>query len=1219
MSKSTTKKKEDAPTIEEQFKKKSLHQHILDLPDTYIGSVQCDTLDLYSYNDDDNLITRNIKSIVLGLYKIFDEILVNAADNTVRDKKCNIIKVNINEKLGEISVYNNGSSIPIELHKEEQVYVPEMIFGNLLTSGNYDQKGKTVGGKNGIGSKACNIYSERFDIELVDSKRNKKYFQRFKNNMYDKEEPVITDVPKNSESYIKITFVPDYKKFGLKGLTKDMASLFKRRVYDVAGTTNSSVKVYYNDKLLEIKSFEDYIKMYYADENINLIYQDFNERWSIGVVFDTNSGYQHMTFVNKISTFQGGTHLNYIVNQIIDKVTTHITDKHKNLKIKPSQIKDNITVFINAVVEDPSFSSQTKESLTTKSSLFNIKCDLDDKFIQKICRTGLVEELVQVAQIKQLAELEKSDGKKNTSLKNLPKLDDARLAGSKRSPECRLILTEGDSAKSFAISGLEIIGRDKYGVFPLKGKLLNVREANPKQLLSNEEIKNIKQILGLKQNTHYSDTKKLRYGGVILLTDSDVDGAHIKGLLMNFLHYFWPSLLKIEGFVQSISTPIVKVYKKSDSKKINPEIFYNLTDYNKWSDKVGDSYKNYIIKYYKGLGTSTEKEAKESFVDFESKIINYIWSNNASKNIILDKNKKEEKEEKEEENEDDNNSKKSSINDNKSNKSNSDIQDQNDKTEESYQALTLAFAKQRANDRKDWLREYNPNLIIENNVKKILYSEFVNKDLIHFSNSDNVRSIPNICDGLKPSQRKILYGSFKRRLDNDEIKVAQLSGYISEHTGYHHGEASLQGAIINMAQDFCGSNNINLLKPNGNFGSRRMGGKDAASPRYIFTQLNELTRQIYINKDESVLEYNIEEGDIVEPVSYYPIIPMILVNGSEGIGTGFSTDIPPHNPIEIMSNIREVLNGKKITDLNDLVPWYKGFIGKIEKVNDTTYNSMGKYKIVNETTIHITELPIGTWTQDYLEFLSQSIEEQKLISDYENNSGNHNIDIKVHFINSELQKLIKSNTLEKRLKLISIIKTSNMHLYKNNVITKYQNANMILKDYIDIRMEIYNKRKKYNIKILDNELSLLKYRKQFIEQVISKDIVIERKKKSEIIDRLVELKYPELSISLENKISFDYITNLPLFSLTLEKIEEFNKDYNDKLSELTLYKNTTVQQLWINEIENLEKVYIKWLANFEESISSNDVKTKNKSKTNKTRKTEIDIYEEKVEKKTVKK
>lgn len=409
---SNQKKIKKVVTIEEQFKSKSLHEAIMDLPDSYIGSTQSDTKNIYSFNDGENLITRNDKNIVPGFYKIFDEIIVNAADNTVRDKKCNIIKVNINEKSGEISVYNNGSSIPIEMHKDEQIYVPEMIFGKLLTSGNYDQKGKIVGGKNGFGGKLANIYSERFDIELVDSQRNKKYFQRFKKNMYEKEEPIITDVPKNSESYVKVTFLPDYKKFGLKDLTKDMLSLFKRRVYDIAGTTSSSVKVYYNDKLLEIKSFEDYIKLYYADENINLIYQDFNERWSVGVVFDTNSGYQHISFVNKISTYEGGTHLNYIVNQIVEKVTATINEKHKNLKIKPSQIKDNITIFINSVIEDPSFSSQTKETLTTKSSSFNIKCEIDDKFIQKICKTGLVDEIVQVAQIKQLSELEKSDGKK---------------------------------------------------------------------------------------------------------------------------------------------------------------------------------------------------------------------------------------------------------------------------------------------------------------------------------------------------------------------------------------------------------------------------------------------------------------------------------------------------------------------------------------------------------------------------------------------------------------------------------------------------------------------------------------------------------------------------------------------------------------------------------------------------------------------------------------
>ncbi len=1195
------------PSIEEQYKKKSLHQHILDLPDTYIGSVQSDTINIFGYDSDENMIIRKDRQVVLGLYKIYDEIIVNAADNTVRDTKCNIIKVNISKDTGIISVMNNGSTIPIELHKEYNIYVPELIFGNLLTSGNYDQKGKIVGGKNGLGSKVANIYSELFEVEICDPIRKKKYYQKFTNNMFDKEEPVITDISKNSESYTKITFKPDYKRFGLKNLTSDMDSIMKRRAYDIAGTTNSSVKVYLNDKLIDIKSFEDYIKMFYTEDDINVIYQEFNPRWSIGVVFDTNSGFQHMSFVNKISTFQGGTHLNYVVNQIVDKVTHAIQEKHKSLKIKPSQVKDNLTVFVNSTIEDPSFSSQTKEFLTTKSSLFNIKCELDDKFIQRICKTGLVDEIVQIASVKQMAELEKSDGKKNVNLKNLTKLDDARWAGTKRSPECRLILTEGDSAKSFAISGLEIIGRDKYGVFPLKGKLLNVREASPKQLLSNEEIKNLKQILGLKQNQVYNDTKKLRYGGIIVLTDQDVDGSHIKGLLMNFFHYFWPSLLKIDGFVQSIATPIIKAYKKSDTKKANPEIFYTLSEYKKWSEKIGDSYKNYIIKYFKGLGTSTAKEAKESFTDLETRIVNYVWS--------LDHNKLIKKDELFDEINDTGsvNSDDESVNDKVSNKSkssklskdgdeNEDSETKSvsecefDKSEPSYQALTLAFAKQRANDRKEWVRKFDPDVYIENDKKKITFDEFINKDLIQFSHEDNIRSIPDISDGLKPSQRKIIYGAFKRKLDNEEIKVAQLSGYISEHTGYHHGEMSLQGAIVGMAQDYCGSNNINLLKPLGNFGSRRMGGKDAASARYIFTQLGDLTRLIYINKDEPVLEHNVEEGDVVEPICYYPIIPMILVNGAQGIGTGFSTDIPLYNPEDIINNIKKYLRGTEVSKLDELTPWYRGFIGTIEKVNDDTYNSIGNVKVISESCVHITELPIGTWTQDYIDFLSGLIQKEELIYDYENNSGNFKVDIKLFFKNSELQKLLKSNTLEKRLKLITPIKTSNMHLYKNNVITKYNSPNAILKDYVQIRLSMYEKRKKYHIKVLENEMAVLKYRKKFIEQILSKKIIIEKRKKTEIIDDLIQLKYPELAPTINGKPSYDYLTNLPLFSLTQDKIDEFNKEFNEKSEELELYTNTTIQELWISELDTLSLAYKKWINLIEEAQELDDNKKDKKDK-----------------------
>ncbi len=1238
------------PTIEEQFKKKSLHQHILDLPDTYIGSVQNDLMNVYVYDDDENKIVKKDKYITLGLYKIFDEILVNASDHSVRDKKCNKIMVNINQELGEISVWNNGSSIPIEIHKEYNIYVPELIFGNLLTSGNYDQKGKIVGGKNGLGSKAGNIYSTRFDVEICDPQRKKKYFQRFTNNMYDKEEPIITSIDKNAESYTKITFVPDYKRFGLKNLTDDMVGLMKRRVYDTAGTTNENVNVWLNGKHLDIKSFRDYIGMYYdSDEMPNLIYEEFNERWTLGVIYDPNAGFQHMSFVNKISTFKGGTHLDYISRQIVEKVTEHILSqpKYKTLKIKPHQIKENLTIFINSVVEDPSFSSQAKEELTTKASSFNIKCELDDRFIGKICKTGLINELVQIAQIKQMGELEKSDGKKTTNLKTLTKLDDAKSAGTKRSSECRLILTEGDSAKTFAISGLEIIGRDLYGVFPLKGKLLNVRDATPNQLLSNEEIKNLKQILGLKQNTVYTDTKKLRYGGIIILTDQDVDGSHIKGLLINFFHYFWPELLKIDGFIQSIATPIVKVYKNSDTKKQEPEIFYTLTEYKKWCEKQGDDLnKKYKIKYFKGLGTSTASEAKESFNEFEKNIINYVWSTGTSdKSKLINTTKTDPYNNIEdiENNSDDDNSdntdnisskssKSSKISklSGQTNKSNKNLDDNIsvcsehiDKNEPSYQAITLAFAKNRVNDRKEWVKQRDENLIIENNVKKIPVYDFINKDLIHFSHEDNLRSIPDLIDGLKPSQRKILYGAFKRKLDSEEIKVAQLSGYISEHTGYHHGEASLQGAIINMAQNYCGSNNINLLYPSGNFGTRRMGGKDSSSPRYIFTQLSSLTRNIFITKDEFVLENVIEEGDVVEPVRYYPIIPMILVNGSEGIGTGYSTNIPPYNPLDIITNIKAYIGGTQVDKLTELKPWYSGFDGLIEKnvdkKNQVKYISHGKYEQLDEYTLRITELPIGTWTQTYIDFLSKLIEDGNMLSDYENNCGNHKIDFKLYFRNGELQKLLKTNSIEEKLKLTSSIQVSNMHVYKNNEIVKYSNPNNMIKDYADIRLQVYQKRKNYLIKVLENELDLLKYRRKFIKEVISNKLVISKKQKQVLIEELGEKEYPELSTNINSKPSYDYLVGMPMWTLTQEKIDELESNYNEKKQELDTYKNKTIESLWLEELNILETSYLKWYDDKINVLCETAVGKKKKKSDSKKLDDKKEVVKEKKNKSTIQK
>jgi DNA topoisomerase-2 len=1191
---------DDNIPVEKQFTKKTHHQHILARPGMYIGPIKSDKTNMYVYSDEVGGIIRKDINVVLGLYKIFDEILVNAADHTTRDKKCNRIDVYVDSQTGTIEVKNNGTSVPVEFHKDEEMYVPELIFGNLLTSGNYDDnEERLVGGCNGLGAKAANIYSDWFDVEIQDTVRHKKYYQRFSNNMYKKEEPVITELSKTcTDSYTKFKFLPDYKKFGLEYLTEDHVALFKRRVYDVAGTTNSNVKVHYNGEYIDIKTFEDYIKLYYTDRDendIKLIYQDFNERWSVGVVYDPSNEFRHMTFVNKISTYDGGTHLNYIINQIIDKITNSILSqsKYKSLKIRPAQVKDNLTVFINTSLENPIFGSQTKDALKTKSTDFKIKCEIDDKFIAKICKSGLMDEIVQLAQFKQLSELDKS-AKKVTNLKKIVKLEDARFANSKQGYKCTLILTEGDSAKKFAIDGFDVVGRDYFGVFPLKGKLLNVREATVQQLLNNEEIINLMQILGLDRKKTYKSTKGMRYGHILLLTDQDLDGSHIKGLIMNFIHTFWPSLAKINGFIQSIATPIVKVFKKNDTKRVALHTFYTMSEYKKWCDKTEDM-KNYDTKYYKGLATSSEQEAIEAFTDYDNKIINYLW------------NKKIEEQEDNPEQED-NQEQEDNLEANQKNIDASDatstVTDSNDvdKNDPSYKAITLAFAKNRANDRKVWLGNYDPEQIIDNSNKNVTIDEFVECDLKHFSISDNKRSIPDGIDGLKPSQRKIVFGAFKRKLENVEIKVAQLSGYISEHTGYHHGEASLQGAIINMAQNFCGSNNINIFEPNGNFGSRRVGGEDAGSARYIFTKLSKLAKLIYNSKDSPILESNDEEGEIVEPKKYLPIIPMILVNGCKGIGTGYSTFVPQYNPLDLIKNIRDYLNGKPFEKLDELIPWYRGFTGKIEKKQKVkprdkeTYDVSGVAVVINENTIRVKELPVGVWTEDYLKFLEIQREDGTFIVDYVNNSSNHKIDILITFANGQLQYLIKNNLIDTRLKLKSSISIENMHLYKDNVIVKYKSANAILKDYIKIRLDAYELRKKYGIKILENEMLVLKYRKQYIQDILEKRIIIERVTKSKLTEQIVNMEYPMLSINLNSNPSYDYLFSLPLTSLTTEKIDDLHAEYNEKNNELELYKNCSIYDLWLTELDEFEQAYNKWLT--ETDYETNGKKSNSKSKTN---------------------
>jgi len=1108
-----------------KYQKKDLATHIYDTPDTYVGGSDLIEESLPVLQTDGSIQQETFEYIP-ALYNIFNEILVNARDQVVRLKQMKSkfpvqnIKIQIDKEEGFISIYNDGEGVDIAEHPTEKdkdgnpILIPEMIFGHLLTSTNYEKdEKKIVGGKNGYGAKLTNIFSLIFKLETVDHVRKLKYTQEFKNNMKTRGKPKITKY--SQKPFTKVSWVADFDRFGLDKYTDKMYQLIERRLYDIAGVTDKSVNVYYNGTLLKQKTFDKYIKLYLKPEE-KLIYEDIHERWSLGIVLSSNDKFEQVSFVNGIATPKGGKHVDCITKQIVQMLTTHIEKKEKT-KVKDNYIKNYLKVFINSTIENPSFDSQTKERLITAPSKFGSKPVISDKLFKKILTLGIVDKVLSFAEFKENKQAKKTDGSKKNKI-HVPKLDDANWAGTKKSEQCILILTEGDSAKTMAVSGLSVVGRDKYGVFPLRGKLLNVRDASIKQITENAEISNLKKIIGLESGKDYKNVKPLRYGKIMIMTDQDHDGSHIKGLVLNMFHSMWPSLLKL-NFLTSMITPIVKVTK---GKKVIS--FFNLTDYQEWIEKTSD-YKKWKTKYYKGLGTSNTSEAKDYFKDM--KMNNYLWS------------------------------------------------------ESTCVSMNLAFNKKEADKRKDWLYQYNEKEILDSKQVDIPVETFIHKELIHFSNSDTKRSIGSLFDGLKPSQRKILFACFKRKLYS-EIRVAQLAGYVSENAAYHHGEASLQGAIIGMAQNYVGSNNINLLEPNGQFGTRIMGGSDAASSRYIHTELNKLSTFIYPKEDFPLLEYVEDDGLAVEPYYYVPIIPMVLVNGMTGIGTGFSTNIPCFNPNDICKNIRNILNEKDCTDME---PWFKNFKGTIVKTGDKTYLCKGSYKVLDATTIEITELPVGRWTEDYKEILNKMVIERgaketskNIIIDYENQSTDDSVYFKVKLRPGYLSKAQWSDgdidKIEKDFKLTTTKQTSltNIHLYnEHNTITKYSDVETIMKEYSKVRQELYKKRKDYQLNELNKQIVLLSNKCRFIMDVVDEHITIYKQTKDKIKEQLVERDYPKV-----NK-SYDYLLNLPIYTLSKEEIDKLLKEKDLLLTQHTLLTNQSTKDMWLEELDLFEKGYSKFL------------------------------------------
>jgi DNA topoisomerase-2 len=585
-------------TIEQKYRKLEEVEKVLLRPGRYIGSIKHHTAEVFVMNEATQQMQLASTTWNPGFLKLFDEIITNAVDHSKRPEGKNLdtIKVDINRESGVISVFDNGG-IPVVMHKEHNEYVPSLIFGYLHSGSNFDDDEDNSGaGQNGEGSTLTNIFSNQFTVETCDGERQFK--QVWSKNMTVKSQPAILDIP--GPGFTRITYLPDYDHLETKLDDGNYNKLIKR-VYDIAGC-NPNLKVYLDGKRIRIDSFKDYIKLY-TDQ----FEYDENEDWQIGIAKSNDGSFEHVSFVNATQTYIGGSHIDYIADQIIDKLREFFKTKYKIKDLKPAEIKNQIRLFINARIDKPRYDSQTKENLITEPKEYKTSWKISDKLLQRLTKSPIIERVLlwveakaKAAELAQLKQMNKDANKVNP--RYILKLDDAALAG-KKPEQCFLFIAEGDSAAKAIISGRN---PKTMGALALKGKPLNVNSVDVKKLVDNEEFFNIIAAMGLKIGEPIKSISELRYSKLVITSDADHDGAHIAGLMVSNLYKFWPELFSL-GVVHRFFTPVIKVWIKG---KKEPLAFETEHEYHDWRSKGSNADSIKSFKYFKGLGTSTAEDFK---------------------------------------------------------------------------------------------------------------------------------------------------------------------------------------------------------------------------------------------------------------------------------------------------------------------------------------------------------------------------------------------------------------------------------------------------------------------------------------------------------------------------------------------------------------------------------------------------------------------------------
>lgn len=1197
-------KKEESDNEEDAYDKdiEQLGQieHVLTRPDTYIGSIEQVERKAYLLVND-KIVYTDI-TLPNALERIFIEILANGVDAIIEaySKKIDDCKIEVEINKNKITVKSYGLPIPVTKGKinvgtekkpiMEEMWKPEIALGNLRAGSNFKEK-RHGSGKNGIGSKGTNIFSKWFQVIIGDSFNKKKYTQIWENNMKDVNKPDLEDYSKKY-SFVEISFIIDLERFGYKNKLPDEAlGLFARHVMDASLTLKIPTK--FNDIEFNFKNIYNY-GLYYCSEKVKYInhyqwdedieitekknYQESKDGFSLPKIevclLDTSYEGKIISFVNGINTPKRGTHVDAVIKAFLTPILKEINDeiKKKLDKTKSAENKSkrgytittnealaHITFIINFNILNPTFESQSKQELLTDNKKLP-KIILKEDELKPIKKWNLMKRIDEILDTKELSQLSNSNPKRTKKRVIIGDGKDANNANEKNN-NCTLIVTEGKSGKGYADSYVGLFPQkeqDDIGVLPLRGKCLNDINAEINQRSTNKEFIALKGYIGLEDpkdgsKIDYSDDenfRKLRYKRLIIMADSDVDGKHIIGLILVFFNRRYPSLLQ-RGFVLFYRTPILRLIKGKQVKK-----FYTQYEFEKWTKK--NSTAGWSAKYFKGLATSNKENIKEDYKD--------------PKNVKLDYD------------------------------------------DEANEAINVAFNGKLIKIRKKWLSEWSM-MTSKDNADIISISEFINNELSQFSFANIIRSIPGM-DGYKESQAKLIWGVIDEwnihKLVNKDIdnkfkkmkstKLAQLTAGIAKLTDYHHGEGILDGVFVNMVSDFVGSNNISIFKPDGQYGMRREGGKDRGAGRYLFTQPEPIFPYIFRLEDIPILEHNLDdEGKKIEPKLFLTVVPMALINGAHGVGSGWSTNIPKYNPIDIVNWLTNKLNG--VSNTNKLIPWYKNFKGEIrmvikeeeakelaeadeefeeeikdeensdnenenkvkEEITIKSFVSYGKFKI-KKGDIIITELPIGKWTADYEKWLAKLLEEKK-IDNFRSNFDTESDEIMIRIEGQKLVEDIDKITY-KDLKLTKIYSLNNIVLLdSDHRPVRFETVEDYLEHFYYYRLKKYGKRKEYQINLLIETIKEKTLLLKFIIAVIVDETIIVYKDKKAVKRSLIYKQMDKL------EIPHTIYDNIQLKKLDEDSITDLEKEIADLEEEKRILEETPVEKIWLRELKEFKEKY----------------------------------------------